>query len=179
MRPRRCWWWRPTRSSFRALLGRTLGVDPAHVHAYVIGEHGDSEVLTWSAATIAGVPLADFCRLHGIDLNAEKRAEIDQAVVKAAPPIIKGKGATYYGIGAALARIVEVILLDQRAIMTICTMSQGTLGYEDVTVSFPHLIGGAGVICPIPPQVSASERKALDTSVNVVREATTALEHKA
>lgn len=161
---------------FRALLGACLGVDPAHVHAYVIGEHGDSEVLTWSAATIAGIPLKDFCALHGVELNAEKKAEIDQAVRKAAPPIIAGKGATYYGIGAALARIVNVILLDQRAILTICTMSHGVLGYDSVTVSFPHLVGGAGMLVPIPPQVDAQEAAALAASVNVVHEATAALE---
>ena len=161
---------------FRALLGRKLGVDPAHVHAYVIGEHGDSEVLTWSATTIAGVPLADFCSLRGIDLDDQKQAQIDHAVRKAAPPIIAGKGATYYGIGAALARIINVIVLDQRAILTICTMSHGVLGHDGVTVSFPHLVGGAGMLCPIQPQVNAAELKALSASVDIVRKATSALE---
>ncbi len=161
---------------FRALLGQKLGVDPAHVHAYVIGEHGDSEVLTWSAATVAGVPLEEYCRQHGIDLDAEVKASIDRDVRKAAPPIIAGKGATYYGIGAALARIVEVILLDQRAILTICTMSHGVLGHDDVTVSFPHLVGGAGMLFAIPPKVDAGERELLAASVAVVREATSALE---
>jgi L-lactate dehydrogenase len=126
------------------------------VHAYVIGEHGDSEVLTWSAATIAGLSLDEFSRLQGVELTAAMKAEIDRDVRKAAPPIIAGKGATYYGIGAALARIVRVILHDQRGILTICTMSHGVLGHHDVTVSFPHLVGGAGMLCAIPPTRSTT-----------------------
>jgi L-lactate dehydrogenase len=161
---------------FRALIGARFGVDPRHVHAYVIGEHGDSEVLTWSAATIAGLSLDEFSLLQGVELTAAMKAEIDHDVRKAAPPIIAGKGATYYGIGAALARIVRIILHDQRGILTICTMSHGVLDHHDVTVSFPHLVGGAGMLCAIAPTVDEGEREALSASVAVVREATSALE---
>jgi L-lactate dehydrogenase len=161
---------------FRALLGARFGVDPRHVHAYVIGEHGDSEVLTWSAATIAGLSLDEFSRLQGVELSSAAKAEIDRDVRKAAPPIIAGKGATYYGIGAALARIVRVILHDQRGILTICTMCDGVLGHRDVTVSFPHLVGGEGMICAIPPTLDTAEAQALAASVAVVREATETLE---
>ena len=84
----------------------------------MIGEHGDSEVLTWSLVTLAGMPLESFTKLRGINLTEEKRREIDRQVRHAAYTIIGGKGATYYGIGSALARIVKVILHDQRAVMT-------------------------------------------------------------
>src|SRR5262249_30796997 len=102
---------------FRSLLGGHCGVDPHHVHAYVIGEHGDSEVLTWSLATIAGMPLEEFARRRGIDLSESVRKDIDRKVRGAAYTIISGKTATYYGIGSALARIVDVVLHDQRAVM--------------------------------------------------------------
>src|SRR6185369_3476229 len=106
---------------FRALLGRHFGVDPQHVHAYVLGEHGDSEVLAWSQATIAGLNLEDITKISLKPLTQAKRQEIDENVRRAAYQIIAGKGATYYGIGSAVARIVDVLLHDQRAILTICT----------------------------------------------------------
>jgi L-lactate dehydrogenase len=94
---------------FRVLLARHLGVDAQHIHAYVVGEHGDSEVLTWSLATVGGMPLAEFCRQNGLELSDAVRQEIDHRVRHAAYQIIGGKGATYYGIGSALARIVDAI----------------------------------------------------------------------
>src|SRR5204863_1479122 len=103
---------------FRSLLGTHCGVDAHHVHAHVIGEHGDSEVLTWSLATIGGMPLDAFARLRGVDLSDAICKDIDAKVRGAAYTIITGKNATYYGIGSALARIVDVILHDQRAVMT-------------------------------------------------------------
>ena len=106
---------------FRTLLGRHFDVDPQHVHAYVIGEHGDSEVLVWSQATIAGLSLDEFARVHGTPLTDDERRQIDENVRRAAYQIIAGKGATYYGIGSAVARIVDVLLHDQRAILTVCS----------------------------------------------------------
>src|SRR6185503_12214950 len=114
---------------FRALLGRHFGVDPHHVHAYVIGEHGDSEVLAWSQATIAGLSLHEFADVHGKPLNKTEREQIEDQVRRAAYHIIAGKGATYYGIGSAVARIVNVVLHDQRAILTICTRVSGVPDY--------------------------------------------------
>src|SRR5262245_15006031 len=95
---------------FRALLGRHFDVDPHHVHAYVLGEHGDSEVLAWSQASIAGLSLAEFSKVHGKPLTGADREKIEENVRRAAYHIIAGKGATYYGIGSAVARIVDVLL---------------------------------------------------------------------
>src|ERR1041384_8265520 len=135
---------------FRALLGRHFGVDPHHVHGYVIGEHGDSEVLAWSQATIAGLNLDEFAKVHGKPLTKLQRQEIDQNVRRAAYQIIAGKGATYYGIGSAVARIVDVLLHDQRAILTICARIDGVPDCDGVTLALPHLVGGEGVLATIP-----------------------------
>ena len=105
---------------FRSLLGEYCGVDSQHVHAHVIGEHGDSEVLTWSLATVGGMPLASFARLRGIEVSEAAIEQIDHKVRRAADAIIGGKAATYYGIGSALSRIVDAILHDQRSILTVC-----------------------------------------------------------
>lgn len=156
---------------FRALLGREIGIDPGHVHAYVLGEHGDSEVLGWSAVTVGGIPLDEFCEQHRMDICDEKRHEIDQMVRNAAYEIIQGKSATYYGIGAALSRIVNVILRDQRSILTVCTPLDELEGVKDVTVSIPQLLGGQGILDTFPPVLSQGERDALRHSAEVIKEA--------
>jgi L-lactate dehydrogenase len=156
---------------FRSLLGTFCGVDPHHVHGYVIGEHGDSEVLTWSLATIGGVPLEGFARLRGLDLSDAVRQDIDQKVRRAAYTIISGKGATYYGIGSALARIVDAVLHDQRSILTVCAPTADVAGVKDVTVSLPRLVGGSGVIETFPLPLTEPERAQLRASAGVIRQA--------
>lgn len=156
---------------FRALLGRRLGLDPAHVHAWVVGEHGDSEVLTWSLATAAGLPLEELCRLRGPALDEAARAEIDRGVRRAAYEIIAGKQATYYGVGSALARIAQAILGDQRAVLTVCKRTAEVAGVRDVTVALPHVVGGEGVLETLPLPLDAAEQAALARSAGVVRAA--------
>jgi len=156
---------------FRALLGRRLGVDAAHVHAYVVGEHGDSEVLTWSIATVGGLPLADMARRHGVPFDEALRAEVDAGVRRAAYAIIEGKGATYYGIGSALARIVDTVLSDRRSLLTVCAPSAEVAGVADVTVSLPRLVGGAGILETLPLALSPGEQDALVRSARVVKDA--------
>ncbi len=161
---------------FRTLLGRRFGVDPQHVHAYVIGEHGDSEVLTWSLAAIAGKRLEDFARMrHSETLTTAERGEIDDQVRRAAYNIIAGKGATYYGIGSAVARIVDVILHDQRAILTICSRMEDVPGCEGVTLSLPQLVGGQGALTTIQPPLDTSEQEALGRSAGILRKALNSL----
>jgi L-lactate dehydrogenase len=156
---------------FRTLLGAHCGVDPHHVHAYVIGEHGDSEVLTWSLATVGGMPFESFARLRGVDLSEPVREEIDSKVRGAAYAIISGKGATYYGIGSALARIVDVILHDQRSILTVCCPAEEVEGVIDVTVSLPRMVGGAGVLETFPLPLDSPENARLRESARVIRRA--------
>lgn len=156
---------------FRTLLGQRLGVDARHIHAYVVGEHGDSEVLTWSLVTIGGMALDDFAQRRAVTLGEAERTEIDIAVRRAAYSIIEGKGATFYGIGAALTRIVDVILSDQRAILTVCTPAAEVAGVRDVTVALPRLVGGEGVLDAFPLPLSEEENEKLRRSAQTVRDA--------
>ncbi len=163
---------------FRTLVGRHFGVDPHHVHAYVLGEHGDSEVLAWSQATIAGLSLNEFSRIHGKTLTDVERGQIDENVRRAAYQIIAGKGATYYGIGSAVARIVDVLLHDQRAILSICTRITSVPECEGVTLALPHLVGGEGALATIPLPLDSIERAALNRSTGILREAIESLHLK-
>jgi L-lactate dehydrogenase len=154
---------------FRSLLGAHCGVDPHHVHAYVIGEHGDSEVLTWSLATVGGMSLEAFSRLRGIELNDSVRRDIDDKVRRAAYTIIGGKGATYFGIGCALARIVDCILHDQRSVLSVCAPTAEVAGVRDVTLALPRLVGGDGVLEAFPLPLSDAETALLRTSAEIIR----------
>jgi len=160
---------------FRALLGRHFDIDPHHIHAYVLGEHGDSEVLAWSQASIAGLSLDEFAKVRGKPLTDADRKQIDQNVRRAAYQIIAGKGATYYGIGSAVARIVDVLLHDQRAILSICSRIKGVPDCDGVTLALPHLVGGEGAMANIPLMLDAAEREGLRRSAGILREATESL----
>lgn len=163
---------------FRALLGLELGIDPAHIHAYVIGEHGDSEVLNWSSVSVGGIPLKQFCIQHKINILEDKRNQIDDQVRRAAYHIIEGKGATHYGIGSALSRITDVILRDLRSIMTVCSPMDEIAGVKDVTVSLPHLVGGNGIVDTFQPLLDEQEYKSLNRSASIIRHALDSIEHK-
>src|SRR5215813_2864694 len=163
---------------FRALLGRHFGVDPQHVHGYVLGEHGDSEVLAWSQATIAGLNLDEFAKVNGTPLSNAERKQIEENVRRAAYHIIAGKGATYYGIGSAVARIVDVLLHDQRAILTICSRIDGVPDCDGITLALPHLVGGKGALAPIPLPLDAAEQEGLRRSAGILREAIESLKLK-
>ena len=154
---------------FRALLGRRLKVDPNHVHAYVLGEHGDTELLAWSSVTVGGIPLEEFCADRETSICPDDYATIDEQVRRAAYHIIAGKGATYYGIGSAIARIVEVIQQDERSILTVCTPVQEVAGIRDVTISLPNLLGGEGIVETFFPNLSAAETQSLQASAQAVR----------
>ena len=156
---------------FRTLLGKHFDVDSKHVHAYVLGEHGDSEVLAWSQASIAGLNLDDFARVHGKPLTESDRTEIDEQVRRAAYFIIAGKGATYFGIGSAVARILDTLLNNRRSILTICTRIHGVADCEDVTLALPHLLGGDGALATIPLPLNEIEQAALRRSAAILREA--------
>jgi L-lactate dehydrogenase len=153
----------------RSLIGRHLNVDSQHIHAYVLGEHGDSEVIPWSLVTVGGIPLAEFCTQGEISISPDDYAGIDEKVRRAAYHIIEGKGATYYGIGSAIARIVEVILQDERSILTVSTPMKNVAGVKDVTVSLPNLVGGKGIIKTFFPNLSEKETELLSASARVVR----------
>lgn len=163
---------------FRVLLSQQLGVDSYHIHAYVLGEHGDSEVLTWSIVGVGGIPLDAFLKRSGVALNEEGRQQIDHGVRHAAYHIIEGKGATYYGIGSALARIVDVITHDQRSIMTVCAPVDEVVGVQDVTISMPRMVQGSGVGDVLPVTLSEEETRKLGVSAGIVKSAIDSLKQK-
>jgi L-lactate dehydrogenase len=161
---------------FRSLLGEHIGVDPQHIHGYVIGEHGDSEVLVWSTVTIATMHLEEFCRSRGIRMQESVREGIDHKVRNAAYVIIEGKEATYYGIGSALAKVADVILHDQRSILTVSSFSEEVVGVSHVSISLPRVVGSNGVLYTLPLPLNDKEKAALQKSAQVVREAIDALD---
>jgi L-lactate dehydrogenase len=151
---------------FRQLVAQHMGVSSHHVHGYVYGEHGDSEVLGWSAMDIGGLSLDEFARITGAEWNDDIKARITDETVHAAYAIIEGKGATYFGIGASTARLVESILRDEHAIYSV-TASVQEYG---CSLALPRVVTGKGVGKVLHPTISDSEREALDRSAAVLRD---------
>ena len=132
-------------SRFRSLLGEYLGISSRSVHAYVVGEHGDFEVLWWSGATVGSLKMIDVGAQLGRPLNDAERARIDEDVRRAADHIIAGKGATWFGIGAGLSRIVQAIGRDENALLSVSARADKVEGVDDVTLSLPRIVGAGGV----------------------------------
>ena len=156
---------------FRTLIAESLDVSPNSVHAYVLGEHGDSEVLLWSTARVAGVRLADFAHQTDLNVSSEDRMRIEDGVRRAAYRIIEGKGATYFGIGAGLARIVRAFRNDERAVLTLSTRPLGVGDFPEVCFSLPRIVGATGVLATLLPELSAEEHQALTNSIGVIQRA--------
>jgi L-lactate dehydrogenase len=156
---------------FRALLGEYLGVASVSVHAYVLGEHGDSEVLAWSSADVGGVPVRDFAEQIDRPFGEDVMAHIDNGVRRAAYRIIEGKGATYYGIGAGLAKIVQAVRDDERRVLTVSSLTREIEGVTDISLSLPRLIGRQGVLTELCPSLSAEEHEALGRSAGLLKAA--------
>lgn len=160
---------------FRSLLGGHLGIAPQSVHAYVLGEHGDSEVLAWSAARAGSVALRSFAAQVGAPLTESVRARIDDAVRNAAYTIIEGKGATWYGIGAGLERIVRAIARDEQAVLSVCLLTGEVEGVRDVALSVPRVVGANGITAALFPDLDAEEHAALERSARMLKETASAL----
>ena len=157
---------------FRYLLSQRCDVDVHNVHAYVLGEHGDSEVAAWSLTNIAGMPIDEYCPTCGkcADWRGE-RDEIVKAVRDSAYHIIDYKGATYFAIGLALVRIVGAILRNQRSVLTVSTVLDGEYGLEDVCLSAPCIVSGRGVEQVVEASLSPGELDALARSASILRDA--------
>lgn len=160
---------------FRSLLSQHLGIAPQSVHAYVLGEHGDSEVLAWSAARAGSVPIVSFAAQIGAALTQSVRARIDDGVRNAAYTIINGKGATWYGIGAGLARITRAITRDEQAVLSVSIVTDEVEGVKDVALSVPRVVGRAGVTADLFPELDAGEHAALKRSAELLKETSDAL----
>lgn len=156
---------------FRALLAQHLGISAHSVHAHVIGEHGQSEVLHWSGSSVSNMHLSEFAAQEGSMITDQVKVEIDEAVRHAAARIIKGKGATWYGIGAGMARIAQAITENENAILTCSTFLPDVEGIKDVTLSLPHIVSSQGVVRTIYPILDTDERQKLIKSATVIRRA--------
>ena len=155
---------------FRYLLSQHAGVDPRSVHAFIIGEHGDSEVPVWSSANIAGMNLTDYCKMNCEDYEPEVYKKIFEQTRDAAYQIIELKGATFYGIGMSLVRIVEAILRGQYTVLSVSTLIQDYYGINDVYLSLPCIIDRNGVSKFLRLPLNESEIEGLQKSAAVLKE---------
>ena len=154
---------------FRYELGAHCGIDSRNVHAYVLGEHGDSEVPAWSLANIAGISLPKFCQQCGHGCSQDTLGAIFRRVQQAAYEIIRLKGATYFAIALGATRMSEAILRDQHSVMTASTLLQGQYGLRDVCLSLPVVLGRGGVQRVLEVELAPSELDALKKSADVLR----------
>ncbi len=155
---------------FRHFIGEHIGVAPPCVSAYIIGEHGDSEVPVWSRATVGGVPLALFCEEAGISLSPADKAAIFSRTRDAAQHIIARKGATYYAIGAGLVEVVRAIVRDENAVLPIGSSIENYCGISGVAFGMPSVVNGQGVARVLALPLDDSEREALQRSAQVLRD---------
>lgn len=151
---------------FRFLLGRHLDVDPKSVHAYIVGEHGDSEVPLWSTATIGNAPIDRFKKMS----NPEKE-KIFLSAKNAAYAIIEGKQSTYYAIGAGVTQLVQTILFDKKTVLPVSHLLEGEYGINDICLSLPVVVGAKGIISKMPLNISALEKKKLKSSASQLKKA--------
>ena len=150
----------------RHVVGRVVDIDPHSIHAQVVGEHGDSEVVLWSAANVAGTKLRDW---PGWDAAGEPA--LAEEVRRAAYEIIRRKGATNHAIGLATADLLRCLLRDERRVLTVSRVQDGALGLRDVELSLPTIVGARGATQVVEPEMNAGERDGLQRSADVLRHA--------
>lgn len=152
------------------LLGEHLNIDNRSVHAFIIGEHGDSEIVAWSSANVSGIPISDFCEMRGYFAHKESMEKIAEEVKNSAYEIIEKKHATYYGIAMSVRRICEAIIRDEKSILPVSSIQSGEYGIEKVALSLPAIVGRRGVEKVVPIELSESEKEQLVKSANTLKE---------
>lgn len=150
-------------------LGEHLGVDSRGVHAFIIGEHGDSELAAWSSATVSGVPLNTFCEMRGHYNHDEATERIGEDVKNSAYEIIRKKKATYFGVAMAVRRICEAIIGDEKSILPVSNLMHGEFGIDDISLSMPAIIGAKGVERLVPIPLDEEEQEKLSESARTLR----------
>lgn len=164
-------------SRLKYLLGQHLGVDSRNVHAFIIGEHGDSELAVWSSANISGVDLEDYCRITGKDYSFGAMQRIYENVRDAAYQIIEGKGATYYAIGMAVKRIAEAIVRNEHSVLPVSSLISGHYGLDDVCLGLPSVVGQNGVESVLDIPLTPEELGQLQGSAAKLHELIEEVEH--
>lgn len=157
---------------FRYLLGEHLDVDSRSVQAFIIGEHGDSEIVAWSSVNVSGIPVNDFCEMRGHYDHEDAMKSIANDVKESAYKIIQKKQATYYGIAMSVKRICEVILKDEKVILPVSTMMHGAYGIKDIVLSMPAIVGKHGIETQVPIELNEEEEKQLQKSAQILKEMT-------
>ncbi|WP_411676567.1 L-lactate dehydrogenase [Caproicibacter sp.] len=158
------------------LLGQHLGVDSRSVHAYIIGEHGDSELAVWSSANISGVELYRFCELCGHFEHERNMQKLYEDVRDSAYEIIQKKGATYYGIAMAVRRIAECIMRDERSILPVSSLIEGHYGLNGICMGIPTIVGSEGVEKVVDIGLSGDEQLKLLKSAESLKKVLDTLE---
>ena len=154
---------------FKYLLSRHCGVDARNVHAYILGEHGDSEVPAWSMTHIAGIPIREYCEICKVCDYPKHHQEIAEQVRNSAYHIIDYKGSTYYGIGLSLLRISSAILRNEQSVLTVSTYLEGEYGLHDICLSVPCVVGQDGAERIIDAHLEPQEQEQLERSAQVLR----------
>ena len=150
-------------------IGAHLAVDSRSVHAFIIGEHGDSEIVAWSSANISGVPLHDFCEMRGHFHHEEAMRAIAENVKNSAYVIIEKKNATYYGIAMCIVRICRAIVMNEKSVLPVSYIMHGEYGINDISLSMPAIVGADGVETRIPLTLSHDEHEQLIASANALK----------
>jgi L-lactate dehydrogenase len=156
-------------SRLRRRIADHYGVAPDNAHAYIVGENGDSQVASLSAARVTGLPLAEFCRQRCISYQETALSEIAEGARTGGFEILRGKGATYYGIAAALVRIVRAILRAEHALMTVLSLVPTAMGLGELCLSLPAVIDRNGINLVVSPTLAPEEEQALQRSAEVLR----------
>ncbi len=151
-------------------LGEHLGVDSRSVHAFIIGEHGDSELAVWSSATVSGVPIHKFCEMRGHYNHDEAAERIHETVKNSAYEIIEKKRATYFGVAMAVRRICECLVRDEKSILPVSNLMQGEFGISDIALSVPAVVGADGVENIVPVSLNEEELEKLQASAKTLKE---------
>ena len=151
------------------LLGEHLEVDSRSVHAFIIGEHGDSEIAAWSSANVSGIPLNDFCEMRGHFDHENAMKKIAEDVKNSAYEIIGKKGATYYGIAMSVKRILEAVVRDEKSILPISSLQHDNHGISDIAISMPAIVGRNGVEGTVPISLSPEEEASLLESAKTLK----------
>lgn len=157
-------------SRFKYLLSRHFNIDSRNIHAYIMGEHGDSEIATWSLTSVAGMNVNEYCSHICKECDGFSKYEILDDVKKAGYRIIEKKGATYFAIALAVRRIVEAILRDENSILTVSSLLQGEYGIDDIYLGIPSLVGASGVKKVLEVPLDIEETKELRKSAETLKE---------
>ncbi|NLJ94630.1 MAG: L-lactate dehydrogenase [Clostridiaceae bacterium] len=162
---------------FRSLLGRKFNIDLKNIHAYILGEHGETQFPSWSFSKIAGFPLDEYCQVSGIEITEEDKVEMAAKVRSAGAEVIKRKGATFYGIGIATNVLCESILHDDNTIRTVGGILEGQYGIHDVVVNVPAIVGRDGLEQVLEVQLPNDELALLRKSADHVKSVIDATKH--